>query len=74
MDSIKKLDNQIQTRIKKKLLWFVAQNDPLYFAEPITEPTVGEYRFRIGDYRAIFDVDGDWITINLVGHRRDIYK
>ncbi len=34
----------------------------------------GEYRFRIGDYRLLFDVENNTITILKVGHRRDIYK
>jgi mRNA interferase RelE/StbE len=35
---------------------------------------IGTYRFRIGDYRAIFDIDGENIVILRIGHRRDIYK
>jgi mRNA-degrading endonuclease RelE of RelBE toxin-antitoxin system len=36
------------------------------------------YRFRIGDYRAVFEIDsGSKINIILIlaiGHRKDIYK
>ena len=31
------------------------------------------YRLRIGDYRALFDVERDIIVIRRVGHRREIY-
>lgn len=31
------------------------------------------YRLRIGDYRALFDVERDVIVIRRVGHRREIY-
>jgi len=71
---IKKLDSKVQTRIMKKLLWFARQNDPLNFADFLTDSEIGRYRFRIGDYRVIFDFENDIIKINLVGHRRDIYK
>lgn len=30
-------------------------------------------RLRVGDWRVLFTVDGDTITIHAVGHRRDIY-
>jgi mRNA interferase RelE/StbE len=35
---------------------------------------LGAYRFRIGDYRVVFDLEGDEIVILRVGHRRDIYR
>ena len=31
------------------------------------------YRLRIGDYRALFDVEGEVIVIRRVAHRREIY-
>ena len=31
------------------------------------------YRLRIGDYRALFDIESDVIIIRRVGHRREIY-
>jgi mRNA interferase RelE/StbE len=30
-------------------------------------------RLRVGDWRVLFTVDGEKITIHAVGHRRDIY-
>lgn len=34
------------------------------------------YRIRVGDYRAVYDVDDgeQQITILRVGHRRDVYR
>jgi len=46
----------------------------LDFAEPIADPTLGKYRFRIGDFRVIFDVEGDLYKILIVGDRKDIYR
>jgi mRNA interferase RelE/StbE len=31
------------------------------------------YRMRMGDYRILFDVEGDVIVIRRVGHRREVY-
>lgn len=70
-----KLPREVQKRIITKLDWYVRQDDPLAYAEPLTDYAIGEFRFRIGDYRVIFDLDeeGD-ILVLLVGHRRDIYR
>ncbi|WP_456486560.1 type II toxin-antitoxin system RelE family toxin [Candidatus Alkanophaga liquidiphilum] len=37
-------------------------------------PKIGTYRFRIGDYRIIFDIDDDNMVILRIGHRKSIYK
>lgn len=71
---IKKLDYKVQTRIKKKLLWFAEKDDPRVFADFLKDSEIGQYRFRIGNYRVVFDVKDDIIKVNLIGHRRDIYK
>ena len=31
------------------------------------------YRLRMGDYRVLFDVEGDVIVIRRIGNRRDVY-
>jgi mRNA interferase RelE/StbE len=46
----------------------------LTYAEPLKQSDLGSYRFRIGDYRVVFDLDGEKIVVLRVGHRRDIYK
>jgi mRNA interferase RelE/StbE len=68
----KKLDQQSLSRIKRALERYV--EDPLRYAEALTSPELGTYRFRIGDYRLIFDIEGDEIVILRVGHRREIYR
>ena len=43
----------------------------LAFAESLTKTTLGQYRFRIGDYRVVFDLEDDEIiVITDVGHRK----
>lgn len=71
---IKKLPKNIQKRIIKKLDFF-CQRNPLNFADFLTDSRLGDFRFRIGDWRVVFDrEDGDSILILAVGHRREIYK
>jgi mRNA interferase RelE/StbE len=69
---IKKLESKTKDRIGKALLRY--SEEPLRFAEKLSDPILGEYRFRIGDYRVVFDVEGDEIIVLRVGHRREIYK
>ena len=69
---IKKLEPKTKDRIGKALLRYT--KEPLRFAEKLSDPILGEYRFRIGDYRVVFDLGGDEIIILRVGHRREIYK
>ena len=72
--AIQKLTPQIRKRLKLKLEFFAAQSDPLTFAKPLTKPADAQYRFRVGAYRVLFDVEDKNIVILLVQHRRDIYR
>ena len=69
---LKKLPHNLQVRIIKKIKFF-CQTHPLYYAEKITNSELGEFRFRIGNYRVIFDSQNKMITILKIGHRREIY-
>jgi mRNA interferase RelE/StbE len=40
----------------------------------MAHPTLGGYRFRVGDYRVIFDMEGEEIVVLRVGHRSHIYR
>jgi len=72
LKDIQKLDPQVKNRIGKALLRFEA--DPLGHAKPLTNAELGNYRFRVGDYRIIFDIEAEDIVILRVGHRRQIYR
>lgn len=69
-----KLDRALQKRIDEKLRFYISQKKPLQFAEPLKDTRFGNSRFRIGDYRVLFDVESDKIIVLKIGHRKDIYK
>ena len=69
---IERLDSQTRKRIGKTLLRFA--HTPREYAEQLASPALGAYRFRVGDYRVIFDIEGSDIVILRVGHRREIYR
>lgn len=71
---IKRLSPQIRARIKVKLEFFYAQADPLSFAEPLSKPADAQYRWRIGIYRVLFDLEDQTIVILRIQHRREVYR
>jgi len=38
------------------------------------EFALGSWRFRVGDYRVVFDIEGKKIIVLRVGHRREVYR
>jgi mRNA interferase RelE/StbE len=70
---IKKLNKETQRLIIKKIKFYCAK-DLFLTSEHLTNSKLGNYRFRVGDYRVIFDIDGKMVTILKVGHRREIYR
>lgn len=68
------LPRKIQVVIMNKLEFFMNSPNPLKFAEPLNNSDLGKYRFRVGDYRIIFDVENNVAKILKIGHRKDIYK
>jgi mRNA interferase RelE/StbE len=70
--NIDTLDTSVKQRIGKTLQRY--EQNPLAHAEPLKQSELGSYRFRIGDYRVVFDLEGPEIVVLRVGHRRDIYK
>ncbi|MEQ1654062.1 MAG: type II toxin-antitoxin system RelE/ParE family toxin [Nitrospira sp.] len=66
------LELKVKQRIGKTLLRY--ESDPLKYAETLKQSELGSYRFRIGDYRVVFDLEGVQIVVLRVGHRREIYK
>lgn len=72
--SLRKFSPYIQKRLGVKLEFFISQADPLGFARPLTKPADAQYRFRVGDYRILFDVDGQNIIVLKFQHRREVYK
>lgn len=64
----------MQMRIIKKLDYF-CEKDPLVYADKLIDLRIGTYRFRIGDWRVVFDLEAkNMLTIHLIGHRKEIYR
>lgn len=78
LEDLESLPNSISQRIAKKVKWFSEQANPLQFSKHLNDAKIGEYRFRVGDYRVIFDVDAKGtitiLVILRIKHRREVYR
>lgn len=70
----KNLPRLIQKRIVEKMRFYASQNDPLKFAKHLSDNREGEFRFRVGDYRLIFDIKNDTIYILKIDKRDKVYE
>lgn len=71
-EDIKKLDVVVKKRIKKKIELF--STNPLLYSKRLINSSIGNFRWRVGNYRIVFDMEKDKIVILRIGHRREIYK
>jgi len=69
---IKKLDSVAQKRIKKKIEEYAQK--PFFYAKKLLNKNLGDYRWRVGNYRVVFDIKKRNIIILRIGHRKEIYK
>ena len=72
---LERLDKPFARRIAERINWLAANLDSIR-PEPFTGDLAGFYKFRIGDYRIIYEIlhDEQVIVIHEIGHRRDIYR
>ena len=71
---LQSLDSVVQKRIVKKLKFFLEQPNPLQFSKRLIDASGGDYRWRVGHYRLVFDVKENVIMLLRVQHRKDVYK
>ncbi len=75
--SVNRLDPQIRERIRTYLRDRVAvHDDPRQLGKALKGPLATYWRFRVGDYRIICDIQDRRLVILVVtiGHRSDIYQ
>lgn len=69
---LKRISKSEQLKVAAKLKEYA--QEPLNYAKKLSSPKIGTYRFRIGDYRVIFDLEGKDLVVLRIGSRQDIYK
>ena len=74
--ALKKLDRHVYATI---VAWIRRNlegcNNPRLHGKGLAANRSGQWRYRIGDYRLIADIQDDIVVILIVtvGHRRDVY-
>ncbi|TRZ52503.1 hypothetical protein D4R99_02615, partial [bacterium] len=67
------LPKEAQKRVAQKMRFYAQVQNPIRFAERLTDFKDVNFRFRIGEYRILFDVVGNFIFVLKIKHRKDIY-
>ena len=77
LKQIKKFDRNTT----KLLMAWIRKNlegcsNPRAFGKSLTANHSGQWRYRVGDYRIIAEIEDNRVVILVIniGHRRDIYK
>ncbi|MBU2632880.1 type II toxin-antitoxin system RelE/ParE family toxin [Patescibacteria group bacterium] len=77
LKDLKKLGFSVSRQIVKKIGFYSKKDNPLLYAKKLKPPFDDLFRFRIGDYRVIFEMDSKGnviiLTILMIRHRKDIY-
>ena len=74
---LRRLDRPIQKRILDWLYDRIEDcKNPRHFGEPLKGEYAGFWRYRIGEYRVLCEIQDDTVIVLVltVGHRRQVYK
>lgn len=73
--ALRKLDRQTARRIDDALSRLAQSEQPATSCKALSGPLTGLWRYRVGDYRVIIDIDRGNVSIVAVdlGHRSEIY-
>jgi len=77
LKELSRLDKPAQQRILRFLRQRIeTEEDPRSFGGPLHGPKKDLWKYRIGDYRLICDIQDDKVRVLVlrVGHRREVYR
>ncbi|WP_165053399.1 MULTISPECIES: type II toxin-antitoxin system RelE/ParE family toxin [unclassified Adlercreutzia] len=74
--SLAKLDKQTARRITSKLREIAQLDDPRSAGKALVGNLAGLWRYRVGDYRIICDIEDEVLLVLVVdvAHRSEVYK
>lgn len=67
---LEKQHSQVAARIKKRLK--LLKNNPHHYLERLAGRPY--FKYRISNYRAFVAIEGEWIVVFSIKHRRNAYK
>lgn len=70
-----RMDKPVARRIVERVNW-LSENLNQIRPEALRGDLIGFYKFRIGNYRVIYEIihEEKTIVIHAIGHRREIYR
>ena len=75
---LRKLESKASKKIVEKVAFYYSQNKPLKYSKKLKPPFADLYRFKVGDYRVIFEFDDKGniflLMVLKVVHRKDVYE
>lgn len=81
LPSVVKTLNKMDKFTKRMIYEWIDKNlencpDPRVCGKPLTVNRVGQWRYRVGDYRIIAKIEDNRLVILVIaiGHRRDVYR
>ena len=74
--SLRKMDKQTARRIRDELQEIAKLENPRSRGKALTGNLAGVWRYRVGDYRILCDINDGRLVILVVdvAHRREVYK
>ena len=74
--TLDKLDPPIKDRLENYLKEVCKLPDPTIRGKGLSGNRAGQWRYRVGDYRLICEVQGEVFLVLVleVGHRKSVYK
>ncbi|MBR1438423.1 MAG: type II toxin-antitoxin system RelE/ParE family toxin [Synergistaceae bacterium] len=74
--TLNKLDRTIKDRIEKYMNELCEMPNPKIKGKGLTSSRVGQWRYRVGDFRVICEIHGDIFVVLVleIGHRSNVYK
>ena len=70
---LERLDKPIARGILRRVAWF-SKNFQSVVPEPLAGQLKGTFKLRVGDWRAVYTLEGNTIIIQFIGHRSNIYR
>jgi len=70
-DDFRDLPKEIQGQVLKALERI--QTDP-HRGRKLGGVAVGQWRYRVGDYRIRYDIKGSVVYLHVVRHRKEVYR
>ncbi len=71
---LRSLPKADQKRIASKMGFYADVDNSIKFAEKLVDSKLGQFRFRIGNFRVVFDVSDNRIFVLKIARRDKVYK